>query len=140
MPQGDLVLFNPCSSSFWLLIPSGTTEEFKAAGGHNLKLLCTMCCTQHNLSIVAQALVFTPEFFFFCFCLCPSSQPLGRGLRRGLRAGPAPEAEAAPQPDHLHGGAAGGAGEGLRAHALPRHLHTGGAGSEGQTDGGSSSG
>lgn len=74
MPQRDLVLFNPCSSSFWLLIPSGTTEEFKAAGGHNLKLLCTMCCTQHNLSIVAQALVFTPEFFFSVFvCALPAS-------------------------------------------------------------------
>lgn len=72
--------------------------------------------------------------------LCNSSQPLGRGLRRGLRAGPASEEEAAPQSHNLHCGAAGGAGEGLRTHALSRHLHAGGAGPAGQADGGSSSG
>lgn len=73
MPQRDLVLFNPCSSSFWLLIPSGTTEEFRAAGGHNLKLLRTMCCTQHNLSIVTPALVFALKLFCFFVCAVPAS-------------------------------------------------------------------
>lgn len=146
MPWRDLVLFNPCSSSFWLLIPSGTTEEFKGAGGHSLKLHCTMCCTQHNvLSQILSQLSIHPKISFrisltslnvevaACCFFCNSSQSLGRGLRRGLRAGPASEEEAASQSDHLHSRAAGGAGEGLRTHTLPRYLHTGGAGSEGQT-------
>lgn len=151
MPQRDLVLTNPCSSSFWLLIPSGTAEEFKGAGGHNQNVLCAMCCTQQPLSQIHPSLVFTPKFYYMrvplnvkvtdcCFFCCDSSQSLGRGLRRGLGARPAPEEEAAAQSHHLHGGAAGGAGEGLRTHALSRHLHPGGAGSAGQTDGGSSSG
>lgn len=147
MPWRDLVLFNPCSSSFWLLIPSGTTEEFKGAGGHSLKLHCTMCCTQHNvLSQILSQLSIHPKVSFCInlssglLFLCNSSQSLGRGLRRGLRAGPASEEEAASQSDHLHSRAAGGAGEGLRTHTLPRYLHTGGAGSEGQTHRGSSSG
>lgn len=71
MPWRDLVLFNPCSSSFWLLIPSGTTEEFKGAGGHSLKLHCTMCCTQHNvLSQILSQLSIHPKVSF-CISLTP---------------------------------------------------------------------
>lgn len=147
MPWRDIVLFNPCSSSLWLLIPSGTTEEFKGPGEHNLKWLCTMCCIQHNpLSLIeaigpkSLILYYFDSWSNVLVCFRNSSQSLGRGLRRGLRAGPAPEEEAAPQSDHLHCGAAGRAGEGLRTHALPWHLHARGAGSEGQAHGGASSG
>lgn len=64
----DLVLFNPHPSSFWLLIPPGTTEEFKRAGGHSVKLHCTLCCTQHNLlpHLSELSLESTPKDFFFC--------------------------------------------------------------------------
>lgn len=150
MPQEDLVLFNPCSSSLWRLIPPGTTEEFKRAGGHNLKWLHTMCCTQHNplsqIWLLYCSLEISIKFYYVLawevtVCLfCDPSQSLGWGLWRRLWARPAFEEEAAPQSHYLHSRAAGGAGEGLRTHTLPRHLHTRGTGSAGQTDRGSSSG
>ncbi len=65
--------------------------------------------------------------------MCLSRQSDGRSVRRGVGAGPPPEEEAAPESDHVHSGAAGGAGEGFRENPLPRHLHQGGAGSEDQT-------
>lgn len=79
-------------------------------------------------------------FFYFCCFLCLNSESLRRGLGRGVGAGSASEEEAAAQPDHLHGGAAGGAGESLWEDSLPRHLHQGGARPEGQAHWGQGSG
>lgn len=143
----DLVLFNPHPSSFWLLIPPGTTEEFKRAGGHSVKLHCTLCCTQHNLllHLLELSLESTPKDFFLCqsdylFFFHNFSQSLRRCLRLGLRTRPASEEEAAPQSNHLHSWATGRTGEGLWAHTLPWYLHTGGGGATGKTHRGSSSG
>lgn len=69
MSWRDIVPFNPCSSSFWLLIPSRSTEEFKRAGGCCLKLHCKMCCTQDNLllqiCLLCPSFAFTHFFLFF---------------------------------------------------------------------------
>lgn len=76
MSWRDLVLFNPCSSSFWLLIPSRTTEEFKRAGGRCLKLHCTMCCTQDKLllqiCLLCPSFAFTHSLFFSPFVFLAS--------------------------------------------------------------------
>ncbi|KAE8751718.1 hypothetical protein FOCC_FOCC001566, partial [Frankliniella occidentalis] len=50
------------------------------------------------------------------------------------------EAEAAPDPNHLHVGAAQGAGAGLPGDALPGHLHAGGDRAQDRPDGGARAG
>lgn len=71
---------------------------------------------------------------------CVFRQSDGWSVGRGVGAWPPPEEEAAQESNHVHGGAAGGAGEGFWENPLPWYLHQRGAGPEDQTHWGPGSG